>query len=87
MRRAQAQPANSRNLLLDEADVTRIVAVLDWETATVGDPLMDLGTTLGYWVEATDPPSLLATATGPTYLPGSMTRKELMERYANLSWA
>ena len=40
------------NLLLDSADPTRIVAVLDWEMATVGDPLMDLGTTLGYWVEA-----------------------------------
>src|SRR5207248_2866995 len=43
------------NLLLDPADLTRIVAVLDWEMATVGDPLMDLGTTLGYWVEPGDP--------------------------------
>ena len=70
------------NLLLDSADLTRIVAVLDWEMATVGDPLMDLGTTLGYWVEANDPQSMLLTATGPSYLPGSMTRKELLERYA-----
>ena len=65
------------NLLLDPGNLTRIVAVLDWEMATVGDPLMDLGTTLGYWVEASDPQPLLMTATGPTYLPGSMTRKEL----------
>lgn len=70
------------NLLLDSADLTRIVAVLDWEMATVGDPLMDLGTALGYWVEASDAQPLLATATGPTYLPGSMTRQELLERYA-----
>ena len=46
------------NLVLDPDDLTRIVAVLDWEMATVGDPLMDLGTTLGYWVEAGDPPPL-----------------------------
>jgi aminoglycoside phosphotransferase (APT) family kinase protein len=50
--------------------------------ATVGDPLMDLGTTLAYWVEANDPPALRATATGPTHLPGSLTRAELIERYA-----
>ncbi len=71
------------NLLLDSADLTRVLAVLDWEMATVGDPLMDLGTTLGYWVEAGDPQPLLMTATGPTFLPGSMTRNELLERYAN----
>ncbi len=38
------------NVMLDPADLTRIVAVFDWEMATVGDPLMDLGTSLGYWV-------------------------------------
>src|SRR5205807_5637131 len=69
------------NLLLDPDDLTRIVAVLDWEMATVGDPLMDLGTTLGYWVEATDPEALRHVATGPTCLPGSLTRKELVARY------
>ena len=69
------------NLLLDAADPTHIVAVLDWEMATVGDPLMDLGTTLGYWVEAGDPEPLIKTATGPTYLPGSLTRRELVDRY------
>jgi aminoglycoside phosphotransferase (APT) family kinase protein len=50
--------------------------------ATVGDPLMDLGTTLGYWIEATDPPPLRRAATGPTYLPGSLTRGQLVESYA-----
>jgi aminoglycoside phosphotransferase (APT) family kinase protein len=69
------------NLLLDETDLTRIVAVLDWEMATVGDPLMDLGTTLGYWVEAGDPEPLIKTATSPTYLPGSMSRRELIDCY------
>jgi aminoglycoside phosphotransferase (APT) family kinase protein len=70
------------NLVLDPDDLTRIIAVLDWEMATVGDPLMDLGTTLGYWVEADDPPSLRLAATGPTALPGSLTRRELVARYA-----
>jgi aminoglycoside phosphotransferase (APT) family kinase protein len=69
------------NLLLDRADLTRIAAVLDWEMATIGDPFMDLGTTLGYWVEANDPESLRQFATGPTFLPGNLSRRMLVERY------
>jgi len=69
------------NLLLDPNDLTHIVAVLDWEMATVGDPFMDLGTTLGYWVEANDTQDFRRVAAGPTYLPGSLTRKELIARY------
>jgi aminoglycoside phosphotransferase (APT) family kinase protein len=73
------------NVVLDPADVTRIVAVLDWEMATLGDPLMDLGTTLGYWVEAGDAEPLKCAAVGPTMLPGSLTRRELVERYEEAS--
>ena len=73
------------NVVLDPADLTRIVAVLDWEMATLGDPLMDLGTTLGYWVEAGDPESLQRAAIGPTMLPGSLTRRELVEHYEQAS--
>ena len=69
------------NLVLDPADLPRIRAVLDWEMATLGDPLMDLGTTLGYWVQADDPPELQAMRFGPTTLPGNLTRAELMQRY------
>jgi aminoglycoside phosphotransferase (APT) family kinase protein len=69
------------NLVLDPNDLTHIIAVLDWEMATLGDPLMDLGTTLGYWVEPGDPDTLRAAAFGPTTLPGSLTRRELVERY------
>lgn len=69
------------NLIFAADDPTRIVAVLDWEMATVGDPLMDLGATLGYWVEASDPESLRRVAVGPTALPGSLTRRELLARY------
>ena len=73
------------NLVLDPADLPRISAVLDWEMATLGDPLMDLGTTLGYWVEATDAPDLQALRFGCTTLPGNLTRTEIVERYAQAS--
>jgi len=70
------------NLVLDPADLARIVAVLDWEMATVGDPLMDLGTSLGYWIDPDDPPGLKQLPAGPTGLPGNLTRAEVVERYA-----
>jgi aminoglycoside phosphotransferase (APT) family kinase protein len=70
------------NLVLDPDDLTRIIAVLDWEMCTIGDPLMDFGTTLGYWIEASDDQAFQAMAFGPTMLPGSLTRRELVERYA-----
>jgi aminoglycoside phosphotransferase (APT) family kinase protein len=70
------------NVVLDAHDLTRIVGILDWEMATIGDPLMDLGTMLCYWIEAGDPAELRALAFGPTTLPGSLTRRELAERYA-----
>jgi len=69
------------NLLLDPADPSRVEAVLDWEMATVGDPLMDLGTTLGYWVEPGDPEPLQKLVTGPTIEPGCLTRRGVVERY------
>ena len=73
------------NLVLDRDDWSRVLAVLDWEMATLGDPLMDLGTTLAYWVEADDPPALLALQLSPTTLPGNLSRAEVAERYASAS--
>lgn len=69
------------NLVLDRADPGRILAVLDWELATVGDPLTDLGAALAYWVEAGDDPVLRSTRRQPTHLPGMFTRRELVARY------
>jgi aminoglycoside phosphotransferase (APT) family kinase protein len=69
------------NVVLKPDDPAQIVAVLDWEMATLGDPLMDLGTTLGYWIEAGDPEPLKQTAFGPTAVPGSLTRRELAACY------
>ena len=73
------------NLVLDTADWATIIGVLDWEMATIGDPLMDLGTSLGYWLQPDDPPELLAMRFSPTTLPGNPTRSELVERYARKS--
>ena len=73
------------NLVLDPDDLTRVRGVLDWEMATIGDPLMDLGTALCYWVEAGDAPELRAFAFGPTAVPGSYTRREFAEHYARVS--
>jgi len=70
------------NIVLDPSDLSRIVAVLDWEMATIGDPLMDLGTTLAYWVEPEDPEEWRQLGFGLTALPGNLTRLELAERYA-----
>lgn len=69
------------NVLLDADDPGRVIAVLDWEMATIGSPRMDLGTTLGYWVEAADDARLQGLAFGPTNLPGSLSRAELIARY------
>jgi aminoglycoside phosphotransferase (APT) family kinase protein len=73
------------NVMFAADDPDRIVAVLDWEMATLGDPLMDLGTTLCYWVEAGDPPAFKETAFGPTHAPGALTRQEVVDRYAEQS--
>jgi aminoglycoside phosphotransferase (APT) family kinase protein len=73
------------NVVLDPADPSRIVAVLDWEMATVGDPLMDLGVMLGYWTDPDDPEELKVRTYGPTFLPGSLSRREIVERYARRS--
>ena len=70
------------NVVLAPADPTRIIGVLDWEMSTLGDPLMDLGTSLSYWVQADDGDVFQQVSMGPTMVPGSMTRRELADRYA-----
>jgi len=69
------------NIVLDRDDLRRIVAVLDWEMATVGDPLMDLGTALSLWVDPDDPDLIQLLPFGPTMLPGSLDRLGFAERY------
>jgi len=69
------------NIVLDANDPTQILAVLDWEMCTLGDPLLDLGCALAYWVQADDDTRNLFNW-GPTDLPGNLTRQEFMDRYA-----
>jgi aminoglycoside phosphotransferase (APT) family kinase protein len=73
------------NMILDPADVTKIIGVLDWEMCTIGDPLSDLGTALAYWVDAGDSEDLQRLRWGPTNYPGSMTSGELVQHYAQSS--
>ncbi len=70
------------NVVLSPADNRTIMGVLDWEMCTLGDPLMDLGCSLAYWVEATDPAPMQGLRMQPSHLPGMMTRREIVEYYA-----
>jgi aminoglycoside phosphotransferase (APT) family kinase protein len=71
------------NIMLDNEDPTRVIAVLDWEMCTVGDPLIDVGLLLSYWTmkgadnDADQNSSLRAITNGP----GWLTREEIIERY------
>lgn len=73
------------NLVFDAAEPTRVVGVLDWEMATVGDPLMDVGASLAYWVEAKDDFFGRRTRLQPTHLEGMFTRDEVKAAYCEAS--
>lgn len=73
------------NVVLDEKEPTKIVGVLDWEMATVGDPLMDVGNSLAYWIQRDDPPEMQAIRLMPTQLEGMYSRNELVRRYSEKS--
>jgi aminoglycoside phosphotransferase (APT) family kinase protein len=70
------------NVMLDWADPTRVVAVLDWEMCTVGDPLVDLGLLLCYWPQRDDPEARRESISAITTEPGWITRAEIVDRYA-----
>ncbi|MGH9723303.1 MAG: phosphotransferase family protein [Bryobacteraceae bacterium] len=70
------------NVMLDRADPSRIVAVLDWEMSALGDPMIDVGILLCYWPEAGDPPSRRDSISPVTTMPGWPSRCDLIERYA-----
>lgn len=69
------------NVILDPQEPTRVIGVLDWEMATLGDPLMDLGSALAYWVQPDDNMILRAMRRQPTHLPGMFSRKEVVQYY------
>ncbi|MEM1135429.1 MAG: phosphotransferase family protein [Bacteroidota bacterium] len=68
------------NVVFSAENLSEITAVLDWEMSTVGEPLMDLGTTLAYWADHDTHPALKAFSL--TSLQGNLTRQQLAERYA-----
>ncbi len=70
------------NALIDPEDPFEIVAILDWEISALGDPLMDLGNALAYWVEAGDPPVLKSLMMQPSDAPGMLTRAEILDLYS-----
>lgn len=70
------------NVILDLDDPMRITGVLDWEMTTLGDPLMDLGNTLAYWVQADDPAPVQLMRRQPSHAPGMLTRQQFVSYYA-----
>ncbi|MGB7070225.1 MAG: phosphotransferase family protein [Pyrinomonadaceae bacterium] len=73
------------NIMLDPDDLTKITAVLDWEMVTIGDPLMDLGTTLGYWMSSDAGEEMLDKPFNPRVLMSNISRQEIVEMYAEAS--
>ena len=69
------------NVVLDPDDLSRINAVLDWELATVGDPFMDLGSAMAYWVQPDDEAGMQAFRMQPSTAPGMPTRDEFVDEY------
>ena len=73
------------NMVFDISHSPKLVGVLDWELATVGDPLMDLGSALAYWINADDEPGYAALRRQPSHLPGMPTRREFVDRYLEIA--
>ncbi|MFT6337049.1 MAG: aminoglycoside phosphotransferase (APT) family kinase protein [Saprospiraceae bacterium] len=73
------------NVVFTDTSWNSINAVLDWEMCTLGDPLMDLGTSIAYWSMPSDPPPLIEGLPSPTMLPGNPSRTEIAELYAQRS--
>ena len=73
------------NVILDPNNPMQIIGVLDWELTTLGDPLMDLGNSLAYWIEAGDPPPVQLMRRQPSHAPGMLSRQEFVDYYAERS--
>ncbi|MDD9893819.1 MAG: phosphotransferase family protein [Gammaproteobacteria bacterium] len=73
------------NVVLNPDNPAEVIGVLDWEMATLGDPLMDLGNSLAYWVQEDDDFLIKAMRRQPTHLPGMLTRQEVVDYYLEKS--
>ncbi|MCU6598946.1 phosphotransferase family protein [Peribacillus frigoritolerans] len=70
------------NNMLINNNLKSVEGIVDWELATIADPLFDLGTTLGYWVQSDDPDSIKEGLQSVTVKPGFISREDIIERYA-----
>ena len=73
------------NVVFQDDTWQNLTAVLDWEMCTLGDPLMDLGTSLAYWSMASDHEMIVKNLPSPTAMRGNPSRSELVEMYAQRS--
>lgn len=73
------------NVMLDPNDLTKIIAVLDWEMTTIGEPLMDLGSSLAYWMQKENGDEMLSMPFNPRVLMENISRRELVEIYEEKS--
>jgi aminoglycoside phosphotransferase (APT) family kinase protein len=73
------------NVMYAPGAPARLVAILDWEMSTIGDPLADLGWMVSFWREPNDPVAIDLEERGPTRLPGFQSRADLIARYEERS--
>src|SRR3954452_23403604 len=71
------------NVVLAPDDPLKVIGVLDWEMATLGDPLMDLSGALAYWIQADDDEAFRSARRQPSPLPGMLTRAEIVDYYTS----
>jgi len=77
---------NRHNALFSREQPTRLLAVLDWENATIGDPLMDLGASLAYWIQPDDDAAFQAMRRQPTHAPGMLSQREVIWLEGRTLW-
>lgn len=70
------------NVIFSVENPLQVIGVLDWEMSTVGDPLMDLGCTLGYWTQQSDPDFFRESRSMPSDVEGAPTRAEIVDRFS-----
>ena len=73
------------NVVFEDDSWNKILAILDWEMCTLGDPLMDLGTSLAYWTMDSDHPMMKAGLMSPTVFNGNPGRREIVNMYASMT--
>ena len=74
------------NVVFSSDSWSKINSILDWEMCTIGDPLMDLGTSIAYWAMASDPKGLKQPLTTQLHWRGNPSRLDVVEMYEKTDW-